>query len=812
MQRQNAFGIWLKQRRKALDLTQAELAERMSCAIITLQKFEAGQRRPSKEMARQMALCLNIPQDLLNDVVAAARDGHAPVDLPVTEPISQRAKLSLPPLPIPLTMLFGRQAELNKINLALQTAEKRLIMVTGPGGVGKTRLALEIARSASQDFLDGVAYFSLVSLRHPDELLPLLAQAFDIPDTPSQRQALYESLRSYHVLLVLDNFEHLIEGASDLNEMLTACPRLKIVVTSRERLRVRGEYLFALRPLPVPTETDIEHIALSPTVALFLQTVQVVQPDFKLTSENAETIIQLCRTVDGLPLAIELIAAHVPLLGLKQLQTRINKELVLASPGPRDLHPHQQTLRSTLDWSYRLLDAEEQRLFEQLSVFLGGWTLEALESITNLPHPVLKLERLIDKSLVQPSELNNVHRFVLLETLREYAKERLIQSETASAIHQAHAAYFLSLAVKAKAALTGPDQKAWTEQLLQEQPNLRTALDWSLQDNRIEQAAQIAVALWRFWWMQNLLSEGRQWCMRILARRQQIAPLTLARLLNANGVLTSAQGELKQAVQWFEESLSLHESLPDSSEMYDVIHNLATTLGSLGAYERSFELLEESASYYRTQNSPWDLALALGALASQHFNMGQYEKAKPLFEESLQLHRQLNDEYSILLTLNNMAAVLQHLDELPAARHCFQEALALQESHNWPHLLPHLLLNQAGLALNEGDHVQAKSALQQTFVLIKQANDLELLSSFLLIAAEFLIKINQPAPAASLLGALTTLLITQSIVSSRGNRDDQESYKAKVEMLLGEDDFNTAWQQGQNLSVAQLWDVIPTMI
>jgi predicted ATPase/transcriptional regulator with XRE-family HTH domain len=812
MQEQSTFGVWLKQRRKDLDLTQAELAERMNCATITLQKFEAGQRRPSKEMAKQLASCLQIPQEQHDDVVRAARNGIAPADIPVEEPVSPRPQLSLPPLPVPLTPLLGRQTELSKLNVALQTGDKRLITVTGPGGVGKTRLILEVAKVAAENFLDGAAYFSLVTLRQPSDLLPLLARAFDIPDTPTLRQDFYAVLRSRHLLLVLDNFEHVIEAAPDLNEMLIACPRLKILVTSRERLRVRGEYRFPLTPLPLPTETDIEHIALSPAVELFLQTIQSLQPDFMLMAENAEAIAQLCQRLDGLPLAIELLAAHVPLLGLRELQARMEQGLVLASPGSRDLHTHQQTLRSTLDWSYRLLDAEEQRLFEQLSVFVGGWTLEALEAIANTPETVLRLGRLADKSLVQHPDLNSVDRFMLLETIRDYAQERLMQSGTASATRQAHAAYFLTLAVKAKAELTGPDQAVWIERLIREYPNLRAALDWSLHDNQIEQAAQLAVAIWRLWWTQNMLSEGRQWCVRILAHRQQIVPLTLARLLNATGVLTNAQGMPKEAVQWFEESLSVHESLPDSGEMYDVVHNLATTLGTLGEYKRSFALLEESLTYYRGQDSPWDLALTLGALASQYFNTGNYEKAKPLFEESLRLHRQLNDHYSILLTLNNMAAVMQFLGDLPAARRYFQEALALQQTHGWPHLLPYLLINQAGLALNEGDEPQVRTVMQQALVLLKQANDLELLSNFLLVAAEFALKLDNPARAVTLLGALSTLQATQSIVSSQGNREDQQSHTLKAQAFLGEEAFNDAWQAGCILSLEQLWVVLPAMI
>lgn len=812
MQEQSAFGVWLKQRRKDLDLTQAELAERMNCATITLQKFEAGERRPSKEMAEQLARSLQIPEEQHDNVICAARKGIAPADISVEEPVSPRTQLSLPPLPVPLTPLLGRQTELSKLNIALQTGDKRLITVTGPGGIGKTRLVLEVAKVAAKNFLDGAAYFSLVTLRQSDDLLPLLARAFDIPDAPTLRQELYAVLDSRHLLLVLDNFEHVIEAAPHLSELLIACPRLKILVTSRERLRVRGEYRFPLAPLSLPTKIDIEHIALSPAVELFLQTIQSLQPDFMITAENAEPIAQLCQRLDGLPLAIELLAAHVPLLGLKELRTRIEQGLVLTSPAPRDLHTHQQTLRSTLDWSYRLLNTEEQHLFEQLSIFIGGWTLEAVEAISDNPETALRLGRLVDKSLVQHSDLNGIDRFMLLETIRDYAEERLMQSGTASATRQAHAAYFLTLAVKAKAELTGPDQAIWIERLIQEYPNLRAALDWFLHNTQIDQAAQLAVAIWRLWWTQNMLTEGCQWCIRILAHRQQIVPLTLARLLNALGVLTNAQGAPKEAVQWFDDSLSVHEALPDSSELYDVIHNLATTLGTLGEYKRSFALLEESLAYYRGQNSAWDLALTLGALASQYFNTGHYEKAKSLFEESLHLHRQLNDHYSILLTLNNMAAVMQFLGDLPAARRYFQEALELQTTYGWPHLLPYLLINQASLALNEGDEAQVRTVMQQGLVLLKQANDLELLSNFLLVAAEFALKLDNPTRAATLLGALSTLQARQSIVSSQGNREEQLTHKLKAQTLLGAAAFNDAWQQGCTFSLEQLWTALPTMI
>jgi predicted ATPase len=543
----------------------------------------------------------------------------------------------------------------------------RLLTLTGPGGVGKTRLGVQVAADLSADFADGVVFVSLAALSDATLVAASIAQAVEVKEVGGQALAatLQEALQDQQLLLLLDNFEQVLAAAPLVAELLAGCLQLKVLATSRAPLRVQGEQEFAVLPLALPAPTplpDPEALAQVAAVALFLQRAQDIKPNFALSAQNAGAVVEICRRLDGLPLALELAAARVRLFPPPALLARLSSRLTLLVGGPRDVPARQQTLRATLDWSYSLLTAAERTLFARLAVFVGGRTLEAIEAVCN-PQGDLDvlegMESLVEKNLLRQEEgVGGEPRLVMLETIHEYARERLEASGEAEEVRRRHAEYFVALAEAAAPELTGPQQGAWLQRLEAEHDNLRAALAWSRQQAAWEVGLRLGGALWRFWFMHGHLSEGRRWLEAVLGGRGAAPAPARATALNGAGMLAYHQGDYGRATALYEEALALKRELGDKGGIAVLLNNLGEVAYAQGDYGRATVLYEESLALRRELSDKGGIALSLRNLGNVAYEQGDYGRARALHEESLALCREIGNKYNAAYCLEGLAAVV----------------------------------------------------------------------------------------------------------------------------------------------------------
>ena len=566
-----SFGRRLRQLREAAGLTQEELAFRAGLTPNAVSGLERGKsRRPYPNTVRSLADALGLSEDERASLLAAVprRDATALREISAHVPGSA--------LPSPPTPLVGRERELIEIReLLLGGSEVRLVTLTGIGGVGKTRLAVAAARAslAEGHFPDGVGFVGLAPLRDPALVVSTTARSLGLKEEQGQSaaSALHAHLREKRMLLVLDNFEHLLEAAAEIVHLVEACPGLVVLTTSRAPLRVRGEHEYPVPPLALPSSTQHpteEELLKTPSGRLFVDRARAASPSFALTSEDAAAVAAICWRLAGLPLALELAATKVRVLEPAALLSRLDQALTTA--WARDLPERQRTMRATLDWSYELLSELERRLLRRLSVFAGGFTLEAAEAVgaiedySEVPEEVLGLLGvLVEQSLVvmQPPKAGVEARYEMLEPVRQYALEKLEQSGEAGDAHRKHAEYFLGLAERAQPELMGERQVEWLERLEQENSNLRAAMNWALATSDAETAARMGWALWEFWWVHGYQREGLQWMKTVLER--ELSPSVRARALVAAGTLAFGNGDYEQCEKYAEEGLKLSPQVGD---------------------------------------------------------------------------------------------------------------------------------------------------------------------------------------------------------------------------------------------------------
>jgi predicted ATPase/transcriptional regulator with XRE-family HTH domain len=741
-----AFGPWLKERRQALDLTQTTLAQHAGCSANLIQKIEAGIRRPSRQLAGLLAVSLQIPPEEQPGFVQWARGVAGPgAYTPPTNSLSPPAAvlplspaLPLVALPIPPTAFVGRVAEVAQVRAALGQAPVRLITLSGPPGIGKTRLAFEAARAAQDAFADGICLVALAPLTDPALVAATIAGALGLPPAPGRSllASLQDYLRDRQMLLLLDTFEQVLPAASLVAELLQAAPQLKILVTSRAALRVRGEKEVPVPPLALPDPAalpPLDLLAETEAVALFLERAQEVQAGFTLTAANAEAVAAICRRLEGIPLAIELAAARSKLLVPAALLTRLERRLALVTDGPRDLPLRQQTLRAAITWSYDLLDAESQALFRRLGVFVGGCSLAAVEAITlaldtapdaagspaAMPHAAILagLAGLVDHSLLRQVAETEDPRFAMLETIREYAADQLERSGEAPAVHRAHACFFLDLTVRVRLRLQGPEQRPWLRILDQEHDNIRAALRWALDHDECEMALRLASAMGRFWYVRGYLVEGRQWLATALAHSAGVSTALRVRALNQASTLALAQSDFVQCKRLCEETLQLWETLPDVTtddqrQIATVLSNLGAATAEQGDHAAALDLFERSAAIWRALDERGNLAVILSNMGFLALYQNDYARAGALCEECLGIQRDLGNAGVLPPALINLGLVRLHQGDYAQAQALYQEGLTLARELGDKRNTA-LALGYLGLAALEQRAFPAATALYQ---------------------------------------------------------------------------------------------------
>jgi predicted ATPase/DNA-binding SARP family transcriptional activator len=580
-------------------------------------------------------------------------------------------------LPIVTTKLIGRAVELAELSDLLSDPAHRLLTIVGPGGIGKTRLAVAASTANAPIFDDGVAFIPLAALNSAD-LLPatiLSALGLTLEQQTNPERQLIDYLRARELLLVLDSFEHLLATVELVSRIIQQAPKVALLITSRERLALQAEQVFELAGLDYPVSEAPEEIACYQAVQLFVERAQRLQRKFQLAPDNAAAVARICRLVEGLPLAIELAASTVSVQSCAAIADDIANDLRALATRLRDVPERHRSMWAAFEHSWRLLTGDEQTVFSCLSVFRGGFQLEAAQHIAGAS--AAQLAALIDKSLVQRGAAG---RYDLHELLSHYGHEKLIGLGEIEQAQERHLTWFMQFAAEAEAQLMGKEQAKWLEQLEVENDNLRAALQWSLERGLFDRAAQLAAALWRFWWTRGYLSEGRQWYSRIVAHREALSTGMSVKLFNQAAVLAAQQGDFDEAQRLFEANLALNRELGNMSGTANVLNNLGALAIEQAQYDQARAFLEESLPLRRQLGNQAHIAATLNNLGTVALCQADLASAQQYFDESLTLYRKLEDTRSIAGVLNNLGGITLERGELPQAQAFYRESLLLRQA------------------------------------------------------------------------------------------------------------------------------------
>jgi non-specific serine/threonine protein kinase len=729
-------------------------------------------------MVERLAEIFSIPQSEQPFFLRFAR-GELRSTMAETKEDSPWSASAKPPhsnLPTTLTSLIGREKEIADIHSYLLRADVHLVTLIGPPGIGKTRLSIEAARSALPDFPGGVFLVALAALDDPALIAVTIAQAMGYVGARNVTtiEQLKEGIGNKHILIVLDNCEHLIEDVASLaSSLLSACSHLKILATSRESLRVPGEWLYPVPAFDIPgegTSIDAESASNFPMLTLFAERARAVQPNFTLTTENIKTVSMICKQSDGLPLAIELIAARMRLVSPQALLERLNDSFLLFADGMRAVPTRQKSLNNAIDWSYRLLSEEEKKLFVYLSVFSNGFTLEAAERIFSQAFGDRTVSALtaslLDKSLLQSSDSRSEQRYVMLVTIQEFARQRLRETTQESRVRHWHLSYFLDLAGQADHELRGPHQPEWLNRLNTMHNDLRVALDWAIETGQTETALQLGRRLWWFWSKRSEFNEGRQWLGRVLMMPDvSLFPDLYADVLTQLAHHTCLQLGGKEAQPFIEQALSVARVHGN----HQTLANALMVFGIVLTYEEDFApavtALEESASFFQELHDKWGYGLAKMSLGFSAYKKDDQVTALALAEEALAVFRELGDPY-------------------------FQ-SVCLYEVGN--------------LRAKQGDWEKGLAALRESLLLSRGLGSKYESAAGLLRLAEAEQRLGKPSRAVRLYWAARNVYDSIGVWQPE---DDPllEKYLAPCRIILDEPAFTTAIEEGRAMTMEQAID------
>jgi predicted ATPase/class 3 adenylate cyclase len=707
-------------------------------------------------------------------------------------------------LPPRLPALIGRDQDIAGLTELVFSPEVSVVTLVGPGGTGKTRLSLAVAAEMLPSFPDGVFFVDLSALSDSSLVIASIAQVLSLRETPgrSLEESLADHLASKEMLLVLDNFEQVMQAASPLSSLLQGAEALKVLVTSREALRISGERVVSVTPLEVPSShSDLAAVTGSPAVALFITRAQAVKADFVLGQDNASDVAAICRRLDGLPLALELAAARINLLSPSSLLARLDEGLKVLSAGRRDASDRQRTLRGAIAWSYELLSQDEQALCRRLAVFAGGWSLEAAESVCDrddLELDVLDgLASLVDKSLVRPSAAH-ADRFTMLETIREFALEKLEESGESDEIRRAHADYFRALAEEAEPHLQGKAQREWLDRLEAEHDNFRAMLSWSLK-SAPETASHLANALWRFWDIRGHIAEGRRWLDSVLTDLKR-SPERMLALLGA-ARLAEVHDDLQAATLFAEEALSLARYFGDNAEAARALFSLSAASLLRGNLELAASSVEEAVTLAKSVNNNHLLVRALINLALVRFEQDRTDESMSLYEEGASMAAASSDTRGVMMALLSLGEIAAFAGRQQQSRTALDQVLTLSRQLGDTFYEAGALINLGIADLMEGHHQDAARRFQSALEAGNRLGSTYLIVGCLDGLAAALVQ-TDPGSAARLFDASDNLRAHSGILRSSAERTFYQPHIDALRQQLTPDDHAGSTEEPLSLEEA----------